>query len=246
MKLKQLIPLTFLITVVVCSCKKENNSNPVPVKRNLLTKVVDYAGNDTTVAPVYTENYYYDTLNRLLSISTFQPGVAIIMMSTHDSTVYNYNGTDTLPFRSTTYDPMFGISTNSFVYDNSGRIISENGSINYTYSSNQIVIIGDDNDTLTYDEHNITQDITDDDPTDPSARGVQAIQFSTLRNPYSLVNINRHIPYIIYFGYYGFLLNENALSQVNGTVTFQYDYIEDGLPGKATISGTGKEYYYYK
>jgi hypothetical protein len=246
--LKYLIPFTFFI-ILICSCKKENDPNPDPIvaaKRNYLTKVVDYSGSDTTIAPVYTENYYYDTLNRLISIATYQPGVAIIMMSTHDSTVYSYNGTDTLPFQSTTYDPMFGTSIDNFVYDNIGRIISEAGSITYSYSSNQIVIIGDDNDTLTYDGHNVTQDITDDDPTVPAARGVQDIQFSTLRNPYNLVNINRHIPYIIYFGYDGFLLNENAISEVDGTITFQYDYVVDGLPGKAIILGVGKEYYFYK
>ena len=124
-------------------------------------------------------------------------------------------GSDTLPFKAICTDNVIGpVGTilEYYTYDSQARIskylsmplvsgiVSED---DYTYTSNQIIVkhFGDTTissasfDTLAYNGNKVIQDIATDTSFAHAKRTLFDMQFSNVKNPFNLVNINRHKPY---------------------------------------------------
>jgi hypothetical protein len=256
-KHNQLICFIAGITLAICSCKKVNNSSPQTEGQIFLTKFIGFNLFYSSVSPVVTMNYYYDSLDRLQSMVTYlssPPGGALITYP--DSLIYYYYAADTLPFKAVHYNRGSFAPSENYTYDGQTRIIRRDyirpgyQSIqeDYVYLPNQIIISNSASaiiDTLLYDGTNITKD----------GRRFN-IQVSGVQNPFNLVPINRHIPYNLAWINRGErYLSKNAPLQVIDnfypqTQLYQYDSLINGFPGKATTTVNSlpdsRLYFYYR
>lgn len=219
-----------------------------------LTKYKGYGFNGESIEI----RYYYDSLNRLESeVTNVFPPPPGGDIHYPDSLVYYYYSGDSLPYKAAHnggYDPV-----EYYIYDNQKRISrfvysSAEGlpiPVDYTYPGNEIVIT----DTfglvrhLVYDGNNVTYDNWAGSP------GF-TMEHNNLNDPFSLVSINRHIPYGEGWITRGeTYLNKNAVSQTTSPdyqVVYQYNGIVNNLPRYAklrTVSGSYSynmwQFFYY-
>jgi hypothetical protein len=246
-------------------------SAPLPSAPVYLTKYIGYSSNGGSYR--FTEkNFYYDSLNRLQTVigNAFQFPAGIGAPGEFDAAFpdtlsYSYLAGDSLP-----YKVVHNSTSNSYhwakhyYYDTQSRISKTVNasdttySIKYSYSdSTHEIFISDPYDTLhhlLYDGKNVLHD----DLGSGSADGV-TMEYTDLTNPFSLVPINRHIPYTPYWinpeSPEEIHFNKNAIFQTTTYYhrSYQYEGIINGIPASAKLneiidghSTNTLQYFYYK
>lgn len=208
------IILLSIFSLVFVSCKKNsdsNNSNPVPVSSDYLSRMI-YLSNDGSGTEVKEGSitYVFDNLKRVTHVIDSSAVGSSAVLELWETTEYFYNGNDTLPYKSvvignpaaqTEYDT----TINFYTYNAAGLLIRDTGYYaghtstddyntrsNQTYTYSGSMITGRRDAIVTYGGFSNNETRIDTAHTDANGNIIQNIKHKDLETINSTITWDNH------------------------------------------------------